>query len=100
MKGTITSSRDALIRCVLMLSDSGQYLAVRDSAWSEPILILLVLFFLSRVVQIKLSSSWLLHDSPGRQNAFLLPGPSHQAFLKPHHLPVREGDCHCAEALK
>ena len=99
MKGTITSSRDAFIMCTLMLFDSSQYLAVTDSTWSEEILTPLVLAFLSKVVQIKLSSGQLLRDSPGRQNAFLLPGPSHQAFLKPHHLPVRDWGCHCAEAL-
>lgn len=99
MKGTTTSSGDAFTTCALMLFDSSQYLAVIDTTWFEQILTLLVLAFLSKVVQIKISSGWLLHNSPGRQSAFLLPGPSHQAFLEPRHLPVGERGCHCAEAL-
>lgn len=98
MKGTVTSSRDAFIMCMLMLFDSSQYLAVTDTTWFEQILTLLVLAFLSKVVQIKLSSGWVLRNSAGQQSAFLLPGPLHQAFLKPHHLPVGERGCHCAEA--
>lgn len=91
MKGTITSPRDAFITWMLMLFDSSRYLAVIETTWFEQILTPLLLAFLSKVVQIKLSSGWLLHSSPARQSAFLLPGPSHQPFLKPYHLPVREG---------
>lgn len=74
-----------------MLFDSSQYLAVIDTTWFEQIPTSLVLFFLSKVVQMKLSSGRLLHSSPGGQSAFLLPGPSHQPFVKPHHLPGGDG---------
>lgn len=80
-------TRDTFLTCTLMLFDSGQYPAVTDSTWFEQTLSLLVLAFLSKVVQIKFSSGWLLCNSPGRRSAFLLPSPSQQARLK----PVREG---------
>lgn len=91
MKGTLTSSRDTFITCRLMPFDSNQHLAVTGSTWVVQIWTPPVLAFLSEVVHIKLSSTWLLCYSPGRQSPFMLPGPSHQASLRAHHLPVGVG---------
>lgn len=65
MKGTLTSSRDTSITCRLMPFDSNQHLAVTGSTWAVQIQTPLVLAFPSEVVWIKLSSTWLLRDSPG-----------------------------------